>query len=167
MEEKFWMYFTTENFDIFRHNENQIFPFIYDLLFVLDALNLFKIKLMTESLHIAIDNRSYQRWRFRIDNIGLFIYFKGENKFENYSFFRRILLRLLDQIKDPKINIFLKDFIELLDNLKRSMQHDFIKVLIEMIKPTLVSADMENEILCYLYSQNSNFFIGESLSWHL
>lgn len=102
---------------------------------------------MSEKIHIAIDNKSHQRWRFRIDDIGLFGYINKENIYENHSFFKYILIKLLEVIKDPTINLFLKEFIIMADDLKHKQQHDFFKVLINMVESKLVNSDIENEAI--------------------
>lgn len=110
-------------YDIFRNNEDQIFNFLIDLLNIIGALNNYKIKLLEWDI-VFSGIRSVDRWRFRIDEIGDFVYIKEGNLYENYALIIETVNKLLKISIRCEIFDLLLEFKILANNLEKVKNKD-------------------------------------------
>lgn len=77
-------------------------------------------------------------WKFRVDDIGKFDYFKGTSLFENHYSLVCIIKELLNTIEKQHLPSFLIDYVEYLDELMYSKDQDYFIKQIEKIKNSLI-----------------------------
>lgn len=138
VEEKLNIYISTCNLDIFKNNHSQALYFLFDLLYILDKLCIYKIKLMSTNLSFSVDTKNFERWRFRVDHIGDFKYATITDSFLNFDFFIEIIDTLLCIISNVRTISFLRKLQLLAKNLKDSNIVHYTESLISEIEQYLI-----------------------------
>lgn len=138
VEEKMDDFFKTDNFEVFKDNETQVLWFILDLLFILDKLYLYKIKITCPTVLFAV-KKDGKRWQFRIDDIPYFEYTINETSYENHSIFVDILKTIYVTIEKKIICEYLKRLMGYAKELKDAEHPYYIKILISEIQQKITT----------------------------
>lgn len=136
VEEKMDDFFRTDNFEIFKENEDQVFWFILDFLHILDRLISCKIKLTSSTLLFAV-KKDNERWRFRVDDIGYFEYYIYESEYENHTFLINIFTLICSTIKNQSICEYINLLIEFANGIKDSELTYYIEMIITVVNQKL------------------------------
>lgn len=130
VEEKFDDYLLIDNLELFVNNEKQIFDFLN----ILNNINAYKIKLMGPRIMFSVNKFDDDRWQFRLDNIGEFLYFDGDILSENHIYLINILVRLIELSKMNYVIHFLENFIRISTLMISEGIPDYIDALLKCIE---------------------------------
>lgn len=138
VEEITSFYMTSDNIEAFKFNEMQIIYFLIDFLNILNALDIFKIKLMCPRILFAVDTKNEKKWRFRIDDIGSFIYVKNNGNYENFKYLMNIIDLILLIIKDKELIKIVKNLRNLAETQRDLKCPFYIEILISTLEESLL-----------------------------
>lgn len=131
------LYFTTDNFEAFKFHEDQILYFIVVFLNVLDTLNIYNIKLMSPKILFAVDTKNEDKWRFRVNATGDFVYVKSGSAYENFNHLINVIDSILLVIRNKKLIKIVKSLERQSQTLKILNNPFYIEVLISPFEKNL------------------------------
>lgn len=74
------------------------------------------------------------RWRFRVDDIGHFVYVANKSPYENYDLLVNTLKIIYSIIKKQTISNYIKRLLGYAKNLKNERNHYYIEMLISDVE---------------------------------
>lgn len=137
VEEKPDFYFVTDDLYIFIENQEFILYFILKYLHALNSLSLFNIKLESSSMVFAVNKSDPKRWRFRVNDIGNFIYEKDRDFYKNHAFLIEVINRILKIIQNKYIYNFIVKIRDNSEYMKDMMQCSYLEILISEVEQKL------------------------------
>lgn len=127
--------FSTDDLDEFKNNEVQSIYFIIDLLKLINTLNSYRIKLLDSKIIFSAD-KSFNEWRFRVDDICGFHYVNPGELLDNSMIITKVVDRFLKILKRKSIFNFFQKFNNLCKEVI-SNDYFYIEILIEVSKNQL------------------------------
>lgn len=123
-------YFSISNLDVFSNNEAQIFSFLTDLIKMIIILERSNIRIETFNVFFLVYKKE-KCWKFRIDRIDAFNYYKNTHVFINKGFFTDILKRFHDKLECGTINY--NNLVKILNKIEGVHLNDKYVVLQELL----------------------------------
>lgn len=135
VEESLSVYATTKDLGIFK---SDVYRSFYFLLYVLDLMNTLYVYGIGISTHFtfAVDTSNNKKWRFRVENIGMFNCHLDKNMYMNHGTLISIIngfLKLFEYQYQALIKFF-NNLIIVAEKLKKTNNKDYFAILTNMIE---------------------------------